>query len=259
MAASKKSKRRRKPVALTRKRAAKPSIASSKAAPSNKAKPARAAHRAVPTRKPAANNQTVERSATQSKSDASVDAKLFPVADATVRDRTGKSWDEWLALLDRAGVAARKFDHHNFDHNRAWQAVMKFLPGSDGWWAQMVSVGYERVRGLRAMNQSCNGDFQASVSRTLVGSLEKVYSAWEENCARWLDAPGLTFTKFNRGKNIRARWPDGTLIDIRFTGKGPDKCQVVADTTKLDGAQAVAAAKAFWQQQFARLEQFLGS
>ncbi len=67
----------------------------------------------------------------------------------------------------------------------------------------------------------------------------------------------LDFTKLNVGRNIRARWPDGTLLDIRFTDAGPDKCQVVVDTMKLTDAEAVQKAKAFWQAQLERLQAYL--
>lgn len=173
--------------------------------------------------------------------------------DAVVRSRTGRGWDDWFALLDGERVAARKLDHSG-----VWQAARKLDPKLDEWWAQMVSVGYERARGLRELNQSCNGEFQASVSKTLPVSLDAAFAAWADAAREWLDAPGLSFTKINRGKNIRARWPDGSLIDVRFTGKGPAKVQIVADTTRLDSTTAVAAAKALWQDQFGRLSRYLG-
>lgn len=182
-----------------------------------------------------------------------IDPTLLPAGPAAVLAATGKTWEQWFALLDAAGVAAQRLDH-----TRAWQATLALMPGSDGWWAQMVSVGYERVRGLRALHQSCNGEFQASVSRTLPVPLAQAYAAFAEQAALWLAAPDLAYTKLNRDKNIRARWPDGSRVDLRFTAKGPARCQVVADTTKLEDAAGVAAAKAFWQARFARLSDFLG-
>jgi hypothetical protein len=183
-----------------------------------------------------------------------VDASLFPCGDAALRAATGKSWSEWLTLLDAAGAAAQKLDH-----TRMWELVMQSLPESAGWWGQMVAVGYERARGLREKHESCSGEFQATLSKTFQVPLFAAFAAWADAGLRdhWLDAPGLDFTKLNAGKNIRARWPDGSLLDIRFNATGPDKCQIVVDTMKLNDAEAVQKAKAFWQSQFEKLGQYL--
>ena len=183
-----------------------------------------------------------------------VDAKLLPCGDAALRAATGRDWNEWFGLLDAAGAAKSGLDHH-----RLLDLVMQSLPESAGWWAQMVSVGYERARGLREKHESCTGDFQSTLSRTFPVPLFAAFAAWADKGLRghWLDAPGLDFTKLNVGKNIRARWPDGSRLDIRFNASGPDKCQIVVDTMKLADAEAVQKAKAFWQAQFERLQAYL--
>jgi hypothetical protein len=185
---------------------------------------------------------------------APVDTSLFPCGEEALRAATGKGWSEWLALLDAAGAAAQ-----SLDHPRILELAMQSLPDSAGWWAQMVSVGYERVRGLREKHESCNGEFQATLSKTFPVPLFAAFAAWADATLRrnWLDAPDLSFTKLNAGKNIRARWPNGALLDIRFNATGPDKCQIVVDTRKLGDAEAVRAAKAFWQAQFDRLQEYL--
>jgi len=182
-----------------------------------------------------------------------IDTSLFPCGDDALRAATGKGWNEWLAQLDAAGAAAK-----GLDHNRLLDLTMKSLPESAGWWAQMVSVGYERVRGLRQMHESCNGEFQATLSKTFPVPLFAAFAAWADASIRgeWLDAPDLSFTKLNAGRNIRARWPDGSLLDIRFNATGPDRCQIVVDTMKLNDGEAVQQAKAFWQAQFERLQHY---
>lgn len=183
----------------------------------------------------------------------SIDPLLFPCGDEALRAATGKDWNEWLALLDASGAAAKGLDHHGL-----LELTMKALPETAGWWAQMVSVGYERARGLREKHESCNGEFQATVSKTFPVPLFAAFASWADANLRgqWLDAPDLSFTKLNAGRNIRARWPDGSLLDIRFNATGPDRCQIVVDTMKLDDGEAVQRAKAFWQAQFERLQQY---
>lgn len=184
------------------------------------------------------------------------DASLFPCGDEALRAATGKDWSEWFAVLDAAGAAARRLDHQ-----RVWDLAMQSLPETAGWWGQMVSVGYERARGLREKHESCSGEFQATSSKTFPVPLFAAFAAWADAGLRgaWLDAPGLTFTKLNAGRNIRARWPNGALLDIRFNATGPDKCQIVVDTMKLDDGNAVQQAKAFWQAQFERLQKYFNA
>ena len=109
-----------------------------------------------------------------------VDTSLFPCGDAALRAATGKDWSEWLALLDAAGAAAtvaRSSAHVG--------SGMQSLPDSAGWWGQMVAVGYERARGLREKHESCTGEFQATLSKTLPVPLFAAFAAWaDEACAR---------------------------------------------------------------------------
>ena len=64
-----------------------------------------------------------------------------PVSDDAVRSATGKGWDEWFAILDAAGAVAWK--HPDIAR---WVAG-EF--GISGWWAQSVTVGFERARGCQ--------------------------------------------------------------------------------------------------------------
>lgn len=235
-AASKRSAATRSATRAVKKPAvAKPKTAPGRASPRKKASPAGSA------------------SGRRAPAQSAVDPSVFPCGDDAVRAATGKSWSEWLSTLDDAGAAAR-----SMNHQQIWDIAMRSLPGSAGWWGQMVSVGYERARGLREKHQTSARDFHASISKTLPVPLFAAFTAWADQNLRkaWLDAPGLDFTKLNVGRNIRARWPDGSALDIQFNAAGPDKCQIVVDTTKLVDIEAVQKAKAFWQDQLERLQAY---
>ena len=241
--------------------------ARTKRAPAKAAAKKRVAPKAAPSRRAAARPKVATKRRSVSKPSTapraqtarrlaeprSADDSLFPCGDEALRAATGRDWNEWLALLDAAGAATK-----GLDHQRVWDLAMQSLPETAGWWGQMVSVGYERARGLREKHESCNGEFQATLSKTFPVPLFAAFAAWADASLRgeWLDAPELSFTKLNVGKNIRARWPDGARLDIRFNATGPDKCQIVVDTMKLDDGEAVQRAKAFWQAQFERLERY---
>ena len=170
-----------------------------------------------------------------------------PVSDAAVAAKTGKTWDEWCAILDAAGgmtightaIAAYLRDHHS-------------VPP---WWSQEVTVGYERIRGLREEHQTPRG-YQVSVSKTLPVGAETLYDAWteEESRRRWLgdDDPHIRTARPN--KSLRITWVDGvTHLDVAFYPKGPAKSQVVVQHSKLADRADVEAKRAYWKAALARL------
>ena len=89
-------------------------------------------------------------------------ATLAGKSDAIMKARTGCGWERWVKALDHAGA-------HGWTHTEiARHVVEKYkIPG---WWAQSVTVGYERIKGLRAVGQRRGGAFEASKSRTFGGA-----------------------------------------------------------------------------------------
>jgi hypothetical protein len=175
--------------------------------------------------------------------------RLARVGSDAVERATGRAWDEWLKLLDRAG--ARRMPHTEIALllNRQFK-----IPG---WWCQMVTVGYEQARGLRAVNQKAGG-FSAYVSKTVAAPVARLYEAWSDaqQRARWLpaDAP-VEIRRASRGKSMRVAWTAGaSSVDVNFVAKGAGKSQVALEHGKLKSAAAVARQKEFWKAALARLK-----
>lgn len=93
-------------------------------------------------------------------------------ADASLRENTGKGWREWLSILDAWG--AREHKHGDVVNHLLDEY------GVPGWWAQSITVGYERARGLRAKHQTLTGSFQVSVSKTFPIGAEKLFRAFAQ-------------------------------------------------------------------------------
>src|SRR5688572_27426348 len=85
-------------------------------------------------------------------------AALAGMSDATIQKKTGHTWAEWVEILDAFGGKDKP-------HGDVAEHV--FSLGVPGWWAQSVTVGYERIRGLRARGQRRSGSWEASKSKTL--------------------------------------------------------------------------------------------
>ena len=170
------------------------------------------------------------------------------VGDEAVKAKTGKTWNEWFTLLNKAG--AKKMTH---------QEIVKFLSSEHDvgpWWQQMVTVGYEQASGLRQGNQRADG-YQISVSRTLNASVASAYKAFadEKLRAEWLGEKGLVVRKATPNKTLRVIWKDkATSLEVYFTKKTADKTQVVVQHTKIPDAKAAAKMKTYWTKKLDRLQ-----
>ncbi|MGX1883810.1 hypothetical protein [Streptomyces sp. NPDC055287] len=170
-------------------------------------------------------------------------------ADA-LKAATGRDWDAWFALLDTWGATGR-------GHTE----IARHLTGDlavDGWYAQSITVGYEQERGMRAVGQSSEGDWQASGNRTVDAPLARCETAFtdEDVRRRWLPGSEFSLRTHREGKSLSADYADGRL-SVRFTPKGEAKTQVSLAHTKLADAEAVAAYKAFWKERLAALKALL--
>lgn len=177
--------------------------------------------------------------------------KAEGIGNEAVQKRTGKTWDEWFANLDRSG--ARKMKHPEI-------AVMLHEKlGCSGWWSQMITVGYEQARGMREKHQKPEG-YQISRSKTLAAPIAAAYKAWTDTRQRdrWLAETGFTVRKANINKSLRITWKDGkTSVEVFFCPKGPGNTQVVVQHSRLADARQAERAKAYWCKQLEKLQGFL--
>lgn len=172
------------------------------------------------------------------------------ISSEAVKAKTGKDWAEWFSILDAEGAV------HLVHKDIA--ALVNEKYGVPGWWAQSVTVEYERARGLREKYQTPDG-YQTSGSKTVNVPLAKLYAAWADEGLRsqWLQDP-INVTKMTENKSLRAVAPDGrSRISVGFYAKGDAKSQVSLQHEKLTGPDDVAQAKAYWSSALDRLKRML--
>jgi uncharacterized protein YndB with AHSA1/START domain len=173
------------------------------------------------------------------------------MSNEAVKAKTGKKWDQWFAILDKAG--AKEMSH---------KEIVKFLNSEHDvgpWWQQTVTVTYEQARGLRDKHEKPGG-YQISVSRTVNVPLANLYKAVANERSRsgWLSEDGFAVRKSTANKSMRVTWKDGkTSLEINFYSKGAGKSQVVVQHSKLSDANAAAKMKTFWGQALDRLRESL--
>jgi hypothetical protein len=173
------------------------------------------------------------------------------VSDAAVQRATGKAWDRWLAILDAWDGTAKthteiaRYVHEAYD--------------IDGWWAQNVTVGYERARGMRALHERPDG-FSANASKTFAVPVERLFAAIvnDEERSCWMSNVALRGRTSQPHKSARFDVLPGDLrLAAYFTGKGADKSSVQLQQERLPDAAAVDQWKTVWKEQLARLAEYL--
>jgi hypothetical protein len=176
-------------------------------------------------------------------------AALAGMSDAAVEKQTGRDWAGWVKILDHAGAAS-------MEHRQIAGILDKH--GVPGWWSQMVTVGYERIRGLRAIGQRRSGSWEAAKSKTFSVPVGVLFRAFEEpkTRKRWLDAK-LTVRTASAPKSMRMTWEDGTSVQFWFTAKGDAKSSVAVQHTKLASKQDADRLRSYWSERLEALSDVL--
>ena len=174
------------------------------------------------------------------------------VGDEAVARRTGRSREEWHALLDAAGATG--WEHKQI---ASWLVTEHDV---DGWWAQGLTVGYEQARGMRRPGQRPDGTFEASASRTIARSVQDVFPHLADAGLRdaWLTG-AWEETGATPGKTVRLTADDGTRVLLAVTASGPEKVRVSAAHSRLPDAAALDRAKTFWRASLGELAKIFGA
>ena len=169
-------------------------------------------------------------------------------SDETIVKGTGHDWAHWLALLDDWGA----MDHTHTEIAR-WLSATQDIPG---WWAQTVTVGYERARGRRALHQTSRG-FEVSVRKTMRAPLAAVWAAVTdpEHRAGWVGADVLEPTTARDGVVARfAIAGTGSVVELAFDAKAEDRTTVTATVRKLADGDDVERQRIVWRDRLRRLD-----
>lgn len=170
--------------------------------------------------------------------------------DESMRRGSGKMWDEWFAILDQWSATERTHkeiaDYLGREH------------GVPGWWAQSITVGYERARGMRGKHQRPNG-YSVNASKTVAVPVSALFAALTDEAIRdrWLEPGTLRLRSSNTDRAASFDAPDGTRLAAVFTEKGPAKSSVAVQHDRLADATAVDLWRAFWKPRLERLATLL--
>lgn len=178
-------------------------------------------------------------------------AHMAGMSDAKLEQATGCNWEKWVHALDYAKA-------YEWPHREIASYVRdKFKTPS--WWTQTVTVGYERIKGLREKGQQRDGGFQANKSKTIAAPVGKLYRAFNDKRARqaWLPVSDLTIRSKTREKYMRITMADQTSVEIGFTAKGAARSQVAIQHGKLPDKATAERMKQFWGERLGVLGEVL--
>ncbi len=172
-------------------------------------------------------------------------ARRTEASPEAVRRATGRTPDEWFALLDAVG--AERLAHRD---------IARWL-GSEhdvsAWWCQQITVEYERARG-----------FQVSVSKTLNAPLASLYAAVADAGlrGRWLPGAPLTLRRDTPQKSTRLAWAEeggASNVEFGYYASGPGRSRITIQHSRLTSADEVEKHRAYWKAALERLAEVISS
>jgi hypothetical protein len=175
----------------------------------------------------------------------------LPTSDEAIRERTGRGWEEWFDLLDEWGAA--ELTHTEIARRVAAELATESL----GWYAQAITLSYERVRGGREVGQRSDGLFAISVQRTVGVPVERLFDAFveEPERARWLPDGELSERTATKPKSARFDWTGGeTRVHVTFGSKSEGNSTLTVEHVRLPDAGEADRMKAFWRERLTALK-----
>jgi hypothetical protein len=180
-----------------------------------------------------------------------------PISEAKFVEKTGHGFDHWFAVLDRFGGVQK-------GHTAAARHLYE-AHGVDGWYAQGITVAYERARGVRVANQRCDGAFEVSVSKTIPADAKTIIRTLTDRARRAKLhvsdktllpslAAGLTTPK-SKGFVIRPdglgrfryNW-DATTVQFYLVPKPGNRVSVTVTNMKLTDSDMVESRRTVWRE-----------
>lgn len=168
-----------------------------------------------------------------------------PHSDAVIRENTGHSWNEWVALIDagpgpeagHTAIAAWVVEEH----------------GVGGWWAQGVTVGYERITGLRLPGQMKDGTFTVAKTKKLDLDGMEFREILNDDDARAALLPGLSSTTRSKPTTKAPKFSIADAVSGEDLGilqfrmeEASSGCKLVVTHEKLPDVQSAETWKQYW-------------
>ncbi len=162
------------------------------------------------------------------------------VTDEAVGSATGKEWDDWCDEIEA-------WPGHVEGH--AAIAAHLVAIGVDPWWAQTVTVGYERITGVRLPYQRPDGTFTAGKSQTIGVDATELRTMLLDDAHRAGLFPGFDTLLRSKpsSKSIRIAIGPG-VAELALTPIPDGRTKVAVSHDKLPNFDDVEEWKFYWSE-----------
>jgi hypothetical protein len=169
------------------------------------------------------------------------------MGDDAVRAATGRDWNAWCDLIEASPVAE--------DDHAAIAAHLVTDHGVDGWWAQSVTVGFERITGRRLPYQQPDGSFTANRSATVTVDVNELRAMLLDAAGRDDLFPGAATELRSKptAKSVRIGLDVG-VAQISLLERADGRAKVTIQHHKLPSYDEVVAWKAWWGEWLAAID-----
>lgn len=174
--------------------------------------------------------------------------KVGKTSTEAVQKATGKSWDEWIKIVDKEGGA-------NMTHKEIARMLHDKKYIESGWWCQQVTVGYEYVKGRRKVGETLSQGVEIGVSKTVPVSQTKL---WEfvnsdEGKRIWLQDAEVEIRTQKAPERLRMRyrqknWKNTSTLQIYVENLGKEKSRLTFHNEKLSILKQRSEMKDHWQK-----------
>ena len=167
--------------------------------------------------------------------------------DAVGVERTGRDWNAWREQIEA-------WPGH-VDGHAAVAAWLQSEHALGGWWAQAVTVGWERISGRRLAHQMEDGTFTANASATITTDEAALREMLLDEDGRADLFPGMGAELRSRptSKNVRVGFGD-TIAEVAITPKDEARLTITVQHVKLPSVDEVPHWKAFWSEWITALD-----
>jgi uncharacterized protein YndB with AHSA1/START domain len=195
--------------------------------------------------------------------------KIATTSAESAKKHTGRTWDQWIALLDKAG--GRSMGYREL--NARLSVRHKLKP----YWAMLIAMGYEIHIGRRVLGRNSKGEYGTVASKTI--PLTKA-DAWEfltspEGMKIWLkpfahfpfekgrgfEVDGGVFGEVRtvkKGERVRftwtgEEWPKPSVVQVMVIARKGEKSLVVIQHEKIPSMEMRNQLKEQWKESLGRL------
>lgn len=168
------------------------------------------------------------------------------MSDAALVEATGRTHDEWADIID-----ARWGD--DFEHAAVARGLEDEFDEVNGWWAQTITVGYERITGRRLPYQRADGTFSCSKSRTVpidADVLRKLLLSDEHRADLFPDQSAELRSKPNTKALRIAIGPHDAVAIFGISDLGDGRSTIAVQHERLPSFDSVEEWRHYWSEWF---------